>query len=126
MPRILPQTYNKITAISFLDDNTLIANLDDKVVTIPINPGSLHKPNRKVVAAVSSYAVDYNKQIYAVAVSDFSIEIYNSTTGLLVDTVPIKSTDPISSMSFNSNDELVVVSTTGTIIILTQIPCSKD
>ena len=72
-PLSLSKTYTKITELSFLDENTIIANLDDKVVTIPINASRVLKTNVKAVSAVSGYAINYNRQIYAVAASEFSV-----------------------------------------------------
>lgn len=74
---------------------------------------------------VNNYAVDYNTKIYAVAYDSSTIKIYNLSWDL-IDTITIKNTDPIASLTFNSNNDLIVVTNTGAIFTLTQVPCPVD
>lgn len=75
---------------------------------------------------MSSYAIDYSQGIYAVAANATTIQIYSITTNDLIDTYTINNNVDISSLSFASNGDLVVAKSTGSVIILTQAPCSND
>lgn len=75
---------------------------------------------------LSSYAIDYSRGIYAVAANASTIQIFSISTNELVDTFTLNNNVDISSLSFASNGDLYVSKSTGTIIILTQAPCSID
>ena len=72
----LTQTFTTISNLAFLDENSLIANLDGTVTTILITPGKLYAL-KGLKAGSSLYAVDYNNQIYAVTNGPTTVEFYN-------------------------------------------------
>lgn len=65
--------YQTISELSFLDNYNLIAIADGKLTKIPLpTPGMAGKsiPQKSInlkAGTLNNYAVDYNKQIYAVA-----------------------------------------------------------
>lgn len=119
----LPQTFTTISDLAFLDENSLIANLDGTATTILITPGKLHALKGGLTAGSSLYAVDYSKQIYAVTNGPTTVDFYN-VAGPLIQSVTLDSIDQISSMSFNSDSQLVAITVTGTIVVLTADACN--
>lgn len=119
----LAQTFTTISDLAFLDENSLIANLDGTVTTILVTPGKLHALKGSRTAGSNLYAVDYTKQIYAVTNGPTTVN-FSSVAGPLIQSVTLDSIDQISSMSFNSEGELVVITVTGTIVVLTADACN--
>lgn len=119
-------TYTTITELSFLDTKTLLANIDGAIQRVSIAPAT--QPTKLCLSAgvMSSYAIDYSRGIYAVATNATTIQIYSINTNELIDTYTLNNNVDISSLSFASNGDLVVAKSTGTVVILTQAPCSND
>lgn len=72
IPSEIKWTYKSLADLAFLSEYTLIVNMDGVLKYIPIIFLNEGKPEERK-AATTSYAVDYNKQIYAVAVSPTTI-----------------------------------------------------
>lgn len=119
-------TYTTITELSYMDSENLLVNIDGAFQRVRIGvPQPQTKANLNA-GSLSSFAIDYIHGIYAVVVNASTIQIYDINSKEVIETFTLNNNVDISSISFSSNGDLYVSKSSGTIIILTQTPCSID
>lgn len=101
----------------------MAATLDNVFKYLTINGKSEMKSIN--VGLTTTYAIDYSRGITAIAIDPSNIQI-NDLNNNIIETIPINNIDPISSLSFNSNGDLLISNSKGIIITLTQLPCPSD